>query len=128
MAQPMWKGQRLLKGMACSLSPRTLSLYYPRSTSSLSPFTILIPLPLCPDSDIDTNLNIYIRLKDSIDLGSRELDTELNAELDAEFNTELDTGLNVELDSKAKEILKDITKLKEEGPIKPNYTSYTKKL
>ena len=36
-------------------------------------------------------------------------------------------GFNVELDSKAKEILKDITKLEEE-PIKPNYTSYIKKL
>jgi len=34
----------------------------------------------------------------------------------------------MELDSKAKEILKDIAKLEEEGPVKPNYTSYTKKL
>ena len=74
--------------------------------------------------DIDTNLNIYIRSKNSIDLNSRELDIEL----DAEFNIKLDTGLDIKLDSKAKEILKDITKLEEEGPIKPNYTSYTKKL
>ncbi|XTI88686.1 hypothetical protein V2W45_1331140 [Cenococcum geophilum] len=104
MAQPMWKGQRLLKGMACSPSPRTLSLH--------------------PHSDIDTNLDIYIRLKDGIDLDSGELDTELDAELDVE----LDAGLDIELDSKAKEILKDIAKLEEEGPAKPNYTSYTKKL
>ena len=34
----------------------------------------------------------------------------------------------MELDSKAKEILKDITKLKKERPIKLNYTTYTKKL
>jgi len=32
------------------------------------------------------------------------------------------------LDSKAKEILKDITKLRDKGPAKPNYTLYTKKL
>ena len=57
-----------------------------------------------------------------------ELDIESNIELNAESNTELDAGLDVELNSKAKEILKDITKLEEEGPVKPNYTSYTKKL
>ena len=74
--------------------------------------------------DIDTNLDIYIRLEDSIDLDSRELDTEL----DTESNIELDAGLDVELDAKAKEILKDIAKLEEEGPAKLNYTSYTKKL
>jgi hypothetical protein len=34
----------------------------------------------------------------------------------------------MELDSKAEEILKDIAELEEEGPIKPNYTPYTKKL
>ena len=33
----------------------------------------------------------------------------------------------MELNSKAKEILKDITKLKEAGPVKPNYTSYTRR-
>jgi len=48
--------------------------------------------------------------------------------LDTESNTELDTGLDIELDSKAKEILKNITKLEEEGPVKLNYTPYTKKL
>ena len=37
-------------------------------------------------------------------------------------------GLDVELDSKAKEILKNITELEEEGPAKLNHTSYTKKL
>jgi hypothetical protein len=49
-------------------------------------------------------------------------------ELDIESNIELDIGLDIELDSKAKEILKDITELEEEGPAKPNYTPYTKKL
>ena len=86
--------------------------------------------------DIDTDLDIYIRLEDGIDLDSGELDTELDAELDAESdaeldaesNIELDAGLDIELDSKAKEILKDIAKLEEEGPAKPNYTPYTKKL
>ena len=82
--------------------------------------------------DIDTNLDIYICLEDSIDLDSGELDIELDAELDAElnaeFNVELDTESNVELDAKAKEILKDITKLEEEGPVRLNHTSYTKKL
>jgi hypothetical protein len=57
-----------------------------------------------------------------------ELDMESNIELDAESNIELDMGLDIELDSKAKEILKDITKLEEEGPAKLNYTPYTKKL
>jgi hypothetical protein len=32
------------------------------------------------------------------------------------------------LDSEAKEILKDIAELRDEGLAKPNYTSYTKKL
>ena len=82
--------------------------------------------------DIDTNLNIYIYLKDSIDLDFRELDieldTELDMKLDTESNIELNMGLDIELDSKAKEILKDIAKLEVEGPAKLNYTSYTKKL
>ena len=102
--------------------------------------------------DTNTNLNIYICLEDGIDLDSEELDikldaeldteldaeldmeldaeldTELNVKLDVESNAELDTGLDMELDFKAKEILKDIAKLEEEGPVKLNYTSYTKKL
>ena len=57
-----------------------------------------------------------------------ELDAELNTELDVEFNAELDAGLDVELDSKAKEILKDIAELEEEGPAKLNHTLYIKKL
>ena len=78
--------------------------------------------------DTDSDLNIYIRLKDGIDLDSRELDMELDMELDVESNAELDVGLDVELDSKAEEILKDIAKLEEEGLMKLNYTPYTKKL
>ena len=53
---------------------------------------------------------------------------ELDIGLDMEFNIKLNTGLDVELDFKAKEILKNITKLKKEGPVKLNYTIYTKKL
>jgi hypothetical protein len=94
--------------------------------------------------DTDTNLDTYIRSEDGIDLDSRELDTEsdveldvkldaesdaeLDAELDVESNAKLDMGLDIKLDFKAKEILKDITELKEEGPVKLNHTSYTKKL
>jgi hypothetical protein len=80
------------------------------------------------DSDTDTNLDTYIRLEDGIDSDSRESDTESDAELDAESNAESDAGLDVELDSEAEEILKDIAELEEEGPAKPNHTSYTKKL
>jgi len=82
--------------------------------------------------DIDTDLDIYIRLEDGIDSDSgeldMELDVELNAELDVEFNLELDAGLDMELDSKAEEILKDIAELEEEGLAKLNYIFYTKKL
>ena len=45
-----------------------------------------------------------------------------------ESNVELNIGLDVKLDSKAEEILKNITKLEKERPIKLNYTIYTKKL
>ena len=78
--------------------------------------------------DIDTDLNIYIYLKDSIDLDSRELDTELDIELNIKSNIKSDIGLDIKLDFKAKKILKDITKLEKEGPVKLNYTTYTKKL
>ena len=74
--------------------------------------------------DIDTDLDIYVYSEDSIDLNSGELDIEL----DVESNIELDAGLDVELDFKAEEILKDIAKLEEEGPVKLNHTFYTKKL
>ena len=53
---------------------------------------------------------------------------ELDTGLDIKSNIELNTGLDIKLDSKAKKILKDITKLEKEGPAKPNYTTYTKKL
>ena len=45
-----------------------------------------------------------------------------------ESNIKLNMELDIELNSKAKEILKDITKLEKEGPAKLNYTTYTKKL
>ena len=84
------------------------------------------------DSDTDTDLDTYIRSEDGMDSDSGEPDTEsdaeLDAELDAESNPESDAGSDVELDSEAEEILKDIAELEEEGPAKPNHTSYTKKL
>ena len=78
--------------------------------------------------DIDTSLDTYIYSKDYIDSDSGELDMELDTELNIESNIELNMGLDIELNSKAKEILKDITKLEKEGPVKLNYTTYTKKL
>ena len=78
--------------------------------------------------DTDISLDTYIYLKDYIDLDSGELDMELDAELDVEFNIESNIKSNIELDFKAEEILKDITKLEKEGPIKLNHTTYTKKL
>ncbi|OCK92299.1 uncharacterized protein K441DRAFT_571034 [Cenococcum geophilum 1.58] len=75
------------------------------------------------DMELDTELDAELDIK--LDA---ELDIELDIELDTELDIELDAGLDIELDFKAKEILKDIAKLEEEGPAKLNYTSYTKKL
>jgi hypothetical protein len=53
------------------------------------------------------------------------MDNKLNINVHPNLKLGLeDPGLN----SKAKEILKDITKLRDEGPVKLNHTSYTKKL
>jgi len=50
-------------------------------------------------------------------------------ELDINKHPNLKLGLeDLGLNSEAKEILKDIAKLRDEGPAKPNYTPYTKKL
>jgi len=50
-------------------------------------------------------------------------------ELDINKHPNLKLGLeDPGLDSKAKEILKDIAKLRDKGPAKLNYTPYTKKL
>ena len=68
-----------------------------------------------------------------------DLDIQPNIELDIKPNTdnELDISVhfnfklglkNLGLDFKAKKILKDITKLRDKGPAKLNYTFYTKKL
>ena len=52
---------------------------------------------------------------------------ELNMEINIYPNLKL--GLEIlGLDSKAKEILKDIPKLRDKGPAKLDYTHYTKKL
>jgi Holliday junction resolvasome RuvABC ATP-dependent DNA helicase subunit len=67
---------------------------------------------------------------DYLDLYS-DLNTEpdIDNELDINAHSNLKLGLkNLGLDSKAKEILKDITELRNKGPVKLNYTSYTKKL
>jgi hypothetical protein len=60
-----------------------------------------------------------------------DLDTEpnINDELDINAYPNLKLGLeDPGLDSKAEEILKDITELRDKGLAKPNHTSYTKKL
>ena len=49
--------------------------------------------------------------------------------LNISIHPDLKPGLeDLGLDFKAKEILKDITKLRDKKPAKPNYTSYIKKL
>jgi hypothetical protein len=60
-----------------------------------------------------------------------DLNTEPNIDDELNINTypNLKLGLkDLGLDFKAKEILKDITKLRDKGLVKPNHTSYTKKL
>jgi hypothetical protein len=60
-----------------------------------------------------------------------DLDTEPNIDDELDINAHSDLKLGLEdlgLDSKAKEILKDITELRDEGLVKLNHTSYTKKL
>jgi hypothetical protein len=60
-----------------------------------------------------------------------DLDIEPNIDNKLDINAHPDLKLGLEdlgLDSKAKEILKDITELRDKGLVKPNHTSYTKKL
>jgi hypothetical protein len=67
---------------------------------------------------------------DYLDLYS-DLDTEPNIDNELDINTHPNLKLGLKdlgLDSKAKEILKDITKLRDKGLVKLNHTSYTKKL
>jgi hypothetical protein len=53
----------------------------------------------------------------------------MDNELDINVYSNLELGLkDLGLDFKAKEILKDITELRDKGLVKPNHTSYTKKL
>jgi hypothetical protein len=53
----------------------------------------------------------------------------MDNKLDINAHPDLKLGLkDLGLDFKAKEILKDITKLRDKGLVKPNHTSYTKKL
>ena len=86
-----------------------------------------------PDSDLELNSNL-----DYSDLYS-DPNTEPNTEPDTEPNTDDKLDINkypdlelgsedLGLDNKAKEILKDIAKLRDKGLVKPNHTSYTKKL
>jgi hypothetical protein len=60
-----------------------------------------------------------------------DLDIEPNIDNKLDINAHPDLKLGLEdlgLDSKAKEILKDITELRDKGLVKLNHTSYTKKL
>jgi hypothetical protein len=60
-----------------------------------------------------------------------DLDTEPDTDDELDINTHPNLELGLEdlgLDSKAEEILKDIAELRDEGPVKLNHTSYTKKL
>ena len=53
----------------------------------------------------------------------------MDDKLDIDAHPDLKLGLeDLGLDSKAEEILKDIAKLRDEGLVKLNHTSYTKKL
>jgi hypothetical protein len=79
------------------------------------------------DLDLDSELNSNL---DYLDLYS-DLNTEpdINNKLNINTHFNLELGLkDLGLDFKAKEILKDITELRDEGPVKLNHTSYTKKL
>jgi hypothetical protein len=58
-----------------------------------------------------------------------DIEPDTDNKLDINTHSNLKLGLkDLGLDSKAKEILKDITKLRDEGLVKLNHTSYTKKL
>jgi hypothetical protein len=89
--------------------------------------TLHSPPYINSDPDLDSELNSNL---DYLDLYS-DLDTEPDMDNELDINTypNLKLGLkDLELDFKAKEILKDITELRDEGLVKLNYTSYTKKL
>ena len=73
-------------------------------------------------------LNLYLDLNTQFDTEPNikpNTDNKLNIGVYPNFKLGLkDLGL----DFKAKKILKDITKLRDKGLVKPNHTSYTKKL
>ncbi|XTI83249.1 hypothetical protein V2W45_1223963, partial [Cenococcum geophilum] len=88
-------------------------------------------LRLLPYTSLDLDLNL--ELNSNLDYLDLYLDpnTEPNIDnkLDINKHPNLKLGLkNLRLDSKAKEILKDIAKLRDKELVKLNYTSYTKKL
>jgi hypothetical protein len=57
------------------------------------------------------------------------MEPDMDDELDIDVYPNLELGLeDLGLDFKAEEILKDITELRDEGLVKLNHTSYTKKL
>ena len=83
------------------------------------------------DLELNSNLdylNLYLDLNIKPDIKPNiEPDTDDELDINKHFNFKL--GLkDLGLDSKTKKILKDITKLRDKGLAKPNYTSYTKKL
>jgi hypothetical protein len=58
-----------------------------------------------------------------------DIEPDMDDKLDIDIHPNLELGLeDLGLDSKAKEILKDIAELRDEGLVKLNHTSYTKKL
>jgi len=90
-------------------------------TSAVNPKATLnrnlrLPLYISPDPDLD----LYL-----------DPNTESNTDNEPDINKYPDLKLGLKdlgLDFKAKEILKDIAKLRDKGLAKLNYTSYTKKL
>ena len=73
-------------------------------------------------------LNLYSDLNTQPDIKSNT-EPNIDDELDISVHPDLKLGLkDLGLDFKAKEILKDIAKLRDKGLVKLNYILYTKKL
>jgi hypothetical protein len=104
----------------------------PKATSNQN---LRSPPYTSPDPNSDLELNSNSDYSDLYSDPNTEPDTEPNTEPNTDDEPDINKHPNLELgledpglDSKAKEILKDIAKLRDEGPAKPNYTPYTQKL
>jgi hypothetical protein len=89
--------------------------------------TLCSPPYINSDPDLDSELNSNL---DYLDL-YLDLNTEPNMDNELDINAHPNLKLGLEdlgLNSKAEEILKDITELRDKGLVKLNHTSYTKKL